>query len=72
MPGTGASVGGTVTSFAEVWIEMMLKTPGWKWNIVTSFAEVWIEILDNFYKMRVDRVTSFAEVWIEIRKTLAR
>ena len=45
---------------------MMLKTPGWKWNIVTSFAEVWIEILDNFYKMRVDRVTSFAEVWIEI------
>ena len=44
MPGTGASVGGTVTSFAEVWIEILDNFYKMRVDRVTSFAEVWIEI----------------------------
>ena len=55
-----------VTSFAEVWIEILM------WVIVplpprvTSFAEVWIEILQGVTRPYQGCVTSFAEVWIEI------
>ncbi len=34
----------SVTSYAEVWIEIFLLGLSQIWNIVTSYAEVWIEI----------------------------
>ena len=56
----------TVTSFAEVWIEIKCCTVSFKRCRVTSFAEVWIEMPDNEYEKIHTAVTSFAEVWIEI------
>ena len=34
----------TVTSFAEVWIEILIDNTLDNYDMVTSFAEVWIEI----------------------------
>ena len=56
----------TVTSFAEVWIEIKCCTVSFKRCRVTSFAEVWIEIINGSREKLQQRVTSFAEVWIEI------
>ena len=34
----------SVTSYAEVWIEMEIQRKNCFWAYVTSYAEVWIEI----------------------------
>ena len=56
----------SVTSYAEVWIEIVcLKEIHLKcW--VTSYAEVWIEMMNLHKKSCIGLVTSYAEVWIEI------
>ena len=61
--------GNTVTSLAEVWIEMELpKEAHWR-VFVTSLAEVWIEIIKRPLRRKKGKVTSLAEVWIEIRNS---
>ena len=55
-----------VTSFAEVWIEIISLVILNLICYVTSFAEVWIEIVGIPFIFVADCVTSFAEVWIEI------
>ena len=57
----------TVTSLAEVWIEISCKVATERVSIVTSLAEVWIEICCYEYIICCNMVTSLAEVWIEIR-----
>ena len=57
----------TVTSLAEVWIEMMAAVTRAKFGSVTSLAEVWIEIADEYEYITGEKfVTSLAEVWIEM------
>ena len=56
----------SVTSLAEVWIEMSGVSPLQKPAVVTSLAEVWIEIWIILISMHLKFVTSLAEVWIEI------
>ena len=56
----------TVTSFAEVWIEIPPVQSLKEVIVVTSFAEVWIEIVGGDTTGVQIPVTSFAEVWIEI------
>ena len=61
-----------VTSFAEVWIEILDMVPRYTSIVVTSFAEVWIEIVIVIEAGDREHVTSFAEVWIEIVKGAAK
>ena len=56
----------TVTSLAEVWIEMCKWIRSDKSDGVTSLAEVWIEIDRDYWPYIGWCVTSLAEVWIEI------
>ena len=56
----------TVTSLAEVWIEIALVLISNLWPFVTSLAEVWIEIIPGTTQKDISLVTSLAEVWIEI------
>ena len=57
----------SVTSHAEVWIEIKLKGIDDLAEEVTSHAEVWIEMdFDEGLFIYVLKVTSHAEVWIEI------
>ena len=56
----------SVTSLAEVWIEISLLNKLIKADPVTSLAEVWIEILSCLCPIYILPVTSLAEVWIEI------
>ena len=55
-----------VTSYAEVWIEMVSVLEDKSIQKVTSYAEVWIEIGINSQAGNANSVTSYAEVWIEI------
>ena len=55
-----------VTSFAEVWIEILQGVTRPYQGCVTSFAEVWIEISFRPLLRCTPYVTSFAEVWIEM------
>ena len=63
---SGISILSTVTSLAEVWIEIAYKVGREVHFNVTSLAEVWIEILKRSTDRRWSLVTSLAEVWIEI------
>ena len=56
-----------VTSYAEVWIEIVCPWPYIYRRKVTSYAEVWIEIKYTLATVLWIRVTSYAEVWIEIK-----
>ena len=56
----------SVTSLAEVWIEIGEDWTSYKNGSVTSLAEVWIEIQYWSGTQYIKRVTSLAEVWIEI------
>ena len=55
-----------VTSYAEVWIEIVQQHLSGDSEAVTSYAEVWIEIDDQNRTYCPISVTSYAEVWIEI------
>ena len=68
---SGISILSTVTSLAEVWIEIAYKVGREVHFNVTSLAEVWIEILKRSTDRRWSLVTSLAEVWIEIDATKA-
>ena len=63
---SGISILSTVTSLAEVWIEIAYKVGREVHFNVTSLAEVWIEIEDEALEELERIVTSLAEVWIEI------
>ena len=63
---SGISILSTVTSLAEVWIEILKRSTDRRWSLVTSLAEVWIEIEDEALEELERIVTSLAEVWIEI------
>ena len=56
----------TVTSYAEVWIEIVQSNDELSESLVTSYAEVWIEISLIRVFTPNGIVTSYAEVWIEI------
>ena len=57
----------SVTSLAEVWIEIYIYHREILPFVVTSLAEVWIEINEiNSFSCNFI-VTSLAEVWIEIK-----
>ena len=56
----------TVTSLAEVWIEILLISCKKCSHDVTSLAEVWIEISRSVFVPLGAIVTSLAEVWIEM------
>ena len=56
----------TVTSYAEVWIEINISFAAPERKPVTSYAEVWIEIDLRLIDVKTSTVTSYAEVWIEI------
>ena len=60
----------SVTSLAEVWIEIGEDWTSYKNGSVTSLAEVWIEIQYWSGTQYIKRVTSLAEVWIEISKVV--
>ena len=60
----------TVTSLAEVWIEIESALREQAWLRVTSLAEVWIEIPSLWTSRHLPFVTSLAEVWIEIALSL--
>ena len=56
-----------VTSLAEVWIEIAVRSSKQGYLSVTSLAEVWIEIaIAHSTRKKRRPVTSLAEVWIEI------
>ena len=55
-----------VTSYAEVWIEILRNAVSAIQPKVTSYAEVWIEIWMIWSEKRNTGVTSYAEVWIEM------
>ena len=55
-----------VTSYAEVWIEIVGCSGSVCSGTVTSYAEVWIEIYAAQTGDYCYIVTSYAEVWIEI------
>ena len=59
----------TVTSLAEVWIEIVSMNNASGKLAVTSLAEVWIEIANCAATSSAVIVTSLAEVWIEIMRT---
>ena len=63
---SGISILSTVTSLAEVWIEILKRSTDRRWSLVTSLAEVWIEIEAEALEELERIVTSLAEVWIEI------
>ena len=56
----------SVTSLAEVWIEIGTAFAKIHMMWVTSLAEVWIEIASVSLSSVSAFVTSLAEVWIEI------
>ena len=56
----------SVTSYAEVWIEIFIPFRIFRKKQVTSYAEVWIEITTTKGVIKKENVTSYAEVWIEI------
>ena len=60
------SLSDTVTSLAEVWIEIDKRKHLYHPILVTSLAEVWIEIQSPLRPPERHPVTSLAEVWIEI------
>ena len=64
--GTRWLSGRSVTSLAEVWIEIRHQWWLYKSGLVTSLAEVWIEISRFHWSGTEQVVTSLAEVWIEI------
>ena len=55
-----------VTTFAVVWIEILLHRDMACLEEVTTFAVVWIEIIGDIAKKVKAKVTTFAVVWIEI------
>ena len=57
----------SVTSLAEVWIEISMSLHPPPSIAVTSLAEVWIEMEHLLISMIAVTVTSLAEVWIEIQ-----
>ena len=62
----------SVTSLAEVWIEIAIKEITDMMDKVTSLAEVWIEIFNISVNGTSGSVTSLAEVWIEMFQQLRR
>ena len=60
----------SVTSLAEVWIEIAILSAQDRMECVTSLAEVWIEISRYAGNISFGTVTSLAEVWIEMRMTI--
>ena len=57
----------TVTPFAGVWIEILMRQILLSPECVTPFAGVWIEISLHLQQFKIFFVTPFAGVWIEMR-----
>ena len=57
---------GYVTSYTEVWIEILDNARSGATEKVTSYTEVWIEIDKDIVVYSRIIVTSYTEVWIEI------